>query len=597
MIHRKLLWRIFFSSLTITLLALVGVTWYSGNVARIFYKQDTYTNLKDQALLLSIPVENFLKKNDANAIKGWFHSIRGASASRTTVILSSGKVIMDTKENPNIMDNHKDRPEIKEAFEGKVGYSIRFSATLNENLMYVAVPLKDGADIIGVLRVSLPIETIDETLNLVKEKTVVAGVIILIITGVIGWLISRKIAAPLESITKMVDRFAQGDLKTRLSESSAKEVGKLATALHDMAGQLDEKIKTIDRQKNEKQAVFQSMVEGVLAVDNDERLITVNKAALKMLHIDKKEAIQLPIKDVVMNKELRQMISTTLQNKSQELIEDEITLEFDDIRYVQVHGTVLRDHKERIIGVLIVLNDVTRLRRLEQVRRDFVANVSHEIRTPLTSIKGFVETLNDGALSDRQTAMRFLTIIDKQTNRLNSIIDDLLSLVTLEESEERSDIQFTDNDFSGVIKSALDVCKPYALKKNISFEVQCYDHISAKMNATLIEQVLVNFVGNSIKYSPENTKIIVSCEINNQCIVLKVQDEGIGISKDHIKRVFERFYRVDKARSRKEGGTGLGLSIVKHIAKVHNGKVWVESEQGKGSCFYLSLPLEQPTHE
>jgi two-component system phosphate regulon sensor histidine kinase PhoR len=364
-----------------------------------------------------------------------------------------------------------------------------------------------------------------------------------------------------------------------------------------MAGQLDEKIKTIDRQKNEKQAVFQSMVEGVLAVDNDERLITVNKAALKMLHIDKKEAIQLPIKDVVMNKELRQMISTTLQNKSQELIEDEITLEFDDIRYVQVHGTVLRDHKERIIGVLIVLNDVTRLRRLEQVRRDFVANVSHEIRTPLTSIKGFVETLNDGALSDRQTAMRFLTIIDKQTNRLNSIIDDLLSLVTLEESEERSDIQFTDNDFSGVIKSALDVCKPYALKKNISFEVQCYDHISAKMNATLIEQVLVNFVGNSIKYSPENTKIIVSCEINNQCIVLKVQDEGIGISKDHIKRVFERFYRVDKARSRKEGGTGLGLSIVKHIAKVHNGKVWVESEQGKGSCFYLSLPLEQPTHE
>jgi two-component system phosphate regulon sensor histidine kinase PhoR len=597
MIHRKLLWRIFFSSLTITLLALVGVTWYSGNVARIFYKQDTYTNLKDQALLLSVPVENFLKKNDTNAIKGWFHSIRGASASRTTVILSSGKVIMDTKENPNIMDNHKDRPEIKEAFEGKVGYSIRFSATLNENLMYVAVPLKDGADIIGVLRVSLPIETIDETLNLVKEKTVVAGVIILIITGVIGWLISRKIAAPLESITKMVDRFAQGDLKTRLSESSAKEVGKLATALHDMAGQLDEKIKTIDRQKNEKQAVFQSMVEGVLAVDNDERLITVNKAALKMLHIDKKEAIQLPIKDVVMNKELRQMISTTLQNKSQELIEDEITLEFDDIRYVQVHGTVLRDHKERIIGVLIVLNDVTRLRRLEQVRRDFVANVSHEIRTPLTSIKGFVETLNDGALSDRQTAMRFLTIIDKQTNRLNSIIDDLLSLVTLEESEERSDIQFTDNDFSGVIKSALDVCKPYALKKNISFEVQCYDHISAKMNATLIEQVLVNFVGNSIKYSPENTKIIVSCEINNQCIVLKVQDEGIGISKDHIKRVFERFYRVDKARSRKEGGTGLGLSIVKHIAKVHNGKVWVESEQGKGSCFYLSLPLEQPTHE
>jgi two-component system phosphate regulon sensor histidine kinase PhoR len=216
MIHRKLLWRIFFSSLTITLLALVGVTWYSGNVARIFYKQDTYTNLKDQALLLSVPVENFLKKNDTNAIKGWFHSIRGASASRTTVILSSGKVIMDTKENPNIMDNHKDRPEIKEAFEGKVGYSIRFSATLNENLMYVAVPLKDGADIIGVLRVSLPIETIDETLNLVKEKTVVAGVIILIITGVIGWLISRKIAAPLESITKMVDRFCPRRFKNAL---------------------------------------------------------------------------------------------------------------------------------------------------------------------------------------------------------------------------------------------------------------------------------------------------------------------------------------------------------------------------------------------
>jgi two-component system phosphate regulon sensor histidine kinase PhoR len=293
------------------------------------------------------------------------------------------------------------------------------------------------------------------------------------------------------------------------------------------------------------------------------------------------------VKEIVKYKELRKIITHAI--KTNELIEDEIVIPPDD-RYVQLHGTMLKNENGDTIGALVVLNDVTRLRRLEVVRRDFVANVSHEIRTPLTSIKGFIETLLDGAIEEPDTAKRFLKIMIKQANRLNSIIEDLLTLASIEESEKRQTVQFTEAKIKKVIHSALSVCLPRAQNKNINLEVKGDDKIKLVMNAPLFEQALVNLIDNAIKYSAENTSVEIESLTKNDEFIICIKDQGIGIAKSQLPRIFERFYRVDKARSRTLGGTGLGLAIVKHIAKIHNGRVTVESEVGKGSIFKFIIP-------
>ena len=263
------------------------------------------------------------------------------------------------------------------------------------------------------------------------------------------------------------------------------------------------------------------------------------------------------------------------------MIEDEIISPPYD-RYVQLHGTLLKNEYGDTIGALVVLNDVTRLRRLEVVRRDFVANVSHEIRTPLTSIKGFIETLLDGAIEEPDTAKRFLKIMIKQSNRLNSIIEDLL--------EKRATVQFSESKIRKAIDSAINVCLPRAQNKNITLRIKGDDKIRLVMNVTLVEQAIVNLIDNAVKYSAENTCVEIDSVLEKDESVISVKDEGIGIAKEQLPRIFERFYRVDKARSRTLGGTGLGLAIVKHIAKVHNGRVTVESEVGKGSTFKFIIP-------
>jgi two-component system phosphate regulon sensor histidine kinase PhoR len=366
-------------------------------------------------------------------------------------------------------------------------------------------------------------------------------------------------------------------------------MARLVEALNIMAAQVNEKIRTVIEQKNEQQAVLESMVEGVIAVDSNEKIINLNQAAAKLIRVQSEEGLGLYIRDVIKNDDLKKLISKTLKGK--EPIEGEILMRNERDHYLQVHGTVLMNASKQIIGALIVLNDVTNLRRLENVSRDFVANVSHEIRTPLTSIKGFAETLLDGAIENIDDARNFLKIVVKQANRLNAIIEDLLILATLEEHEERSDVQFEAQNLKHVLYNAVQVCRPSAINKNIHVELKCDENIKILLNKPLIEQAVINLIDNAIKYSPENSKIEINAIKNDQIIEIIVQDQGVGIAKVHLPRIFERFYRVDKARSRAIGGTGLGLAIVKHIAQVHDGHVSVESVLGEGSTFKIHLPI------
>ncbi len=589
---KRLLWQLFLSYLLIILVALLVVTWYASMITRKYYIQQKVTDLQERARLIENQVVQGILSSDFASIDSTCKSPGKSSETRITVILSDGEVVWDTEHNVSKMDNYLKRPEITEALKGKVGVSIRFSNTAHKKMMYVALPEYDNNKLIGFLRISVPLTFIEDVINSIRLKIGLAGLLIALLAALISLLVSWRISRPLEEMKRGVEKFAAGDLSFRLSLPYTEEMSRLAEALNHMASQLDDKIRTIIQQRNEQQAVFESMSEGVIAVDKEERLISTNKAAAKLFNIETTQAPGRTIQEVIRNTELQQLILTVLEGY--ESIKSEITLWSKGECFLQVNGTVLKDSQGETIGVLVVINDITRLRQLENYRRDFVANVSHELRTPLTSIKGYIETLLDGAVDDKPTAMRFLAIIDRQAESLRAIVEDLLSLARLEQEEDKSPVILEEGLIKNLLNSAIQVCLPKAAEKNIKISLNCQENIKARFNSQLLEEAVVNLIDNAIKYSDTEKGIAKEIHViagrTDSWITITVQDQGRGIKVEHLPRIFERFYRVDKARSRKQGGTGLGLSIVKHISRVHKGSVTVESEVGKGSRFSIHIP-------
>jgi two-component system phosphate regulon sensor histidine kinase PhoR len=514
------------------------------------------------------------------------------AATRITVMLPSGEVVGDSEEKPADMENHatQDRPEMMAALDGEQGLSTRYSSTLEKEMMYLAVPLKAAGEIVGVVRTSVPATSIEDALGRVHRELALAGLAVAGIAALVSLLVSRRISHPLEEMKLGARRFAHGNLQSRLAVPETDELASLAEAMNQMAAQLDERLRTITRERNEHEAILASMAEGVLAVDTEERLITINQAAAQMLGI-RAEPQGRTIQEAVRNPALQKFVAHALSAAS--AVEgEEIAMPEATTRVLKPHGAPLRDAGGNRFGAVVVLNDITQLRRLENVRRDFVANVSHELRTPITSIKGFVETLLDGAMRDADDAGRFLNIIAKQADRLNAIIEDLLLLSRLEEDAEQRSITLQEGEIKPVLDAAVEICGLKAAEKQIAVEVHCDGDLHARINAHLLEQAVVNLIDNAINYGEPGSNVEVGARRVDGEVVVHVRDEGCGIEKDDLPRLFERFYRVDKARSRKLGGTGLGLAIVKHIAQVHGGRVTVESTVGKGSVFSLHLPGE-----
>jgi two-component system phosphate regulon sensor histidine kinase PhoR len=362
----------------------------------------------------------------------------------------------------------------------------------------------------------------------------------------------------------------------------------LAKALNEMATQLHDRILTITRQRNELEAVLASLSEGVLAVDSRGHVVSVNKAAAELLNIDPGQAQGRNVEEVTRNVGLQQFVKDALQ--SDKSTEGDVSFPDEGGRFLHLHGAGLLDARGERSGAVIVLSDMTRIHRLENLRRDFVANVSHELKTPVTSIQGFVEALQDGELGEPEQAVRYLGIIAKHAERLNAIIDDLLSLSRLEEVGQRRAILFETTNIKPILAAAVEFSGIKASQKNVTINLDCADRIQAKINTPLLEQAVVNLVDNAVKYSEEGRAVDVVAREQGREIVIEVRDEGCGIPPEHLERIFERFYVVDKGRSRKLGGTGLGLAIVKHIAQAHGGTVTVESTPGQGSSFRIHLP-------
>ena len=586
--RRRLLWHLYPSYLLITLVALLAVSWYASSSLRKSHMENTAVDLEARAQILKNQVLERFASGNGRSWDSLCKELGRKASTRITVILTSGRVLGDSEKDPAVMDNHANRPEVRIAFAGRTGISTRYSKTLGQNMMYVALPLKLNGEIVGVVRTSIPLTSIDQALKGIQIRIAFGGLIIAILAAAVSLIVSRRISQPLEKMRQGAERFARGELESRLPVPDSEELGGLAEAMNEMAFQLDSRIRTAMRQRSELEAVLSSMVEGVLAVDIEERLISVNHAAGQLLGLNPLDVQGRIIHEVVRNAELLRLVSRALT--SMWSVEGDIIVRDGGERFLQAHGTILRDSEGRGIGALVVLNDVTRIRRLENVRREFVANVAHELRTPITSIKGFVETLLDGTLDNPEKVKHFLSIIARQTDRLNAIIEDLLSLSRIERETESAEIILKEDRIVDVLQAAIQVCETKAKAKKVTIDLKYEEDILARINPPLLEQAVVNLIDNAIKYSDRNSTIHVELAQRNAEIILSVRDQGCGIAKKYLPRLFERFYRIDKARSRKLGGTGLGLAIVKHITQAHGGNVTVESTPGKGSTFQIRLP-------
>lgn len=430
-------------------------------------------------------------------------------------------------------------------------------------------------------------------------------IVLLVLALIVAiWLLVRTFRS-ISELRWAANRLAQGDLSRRIRLGGPAPVRVLADALNQMASQLQDRLATVVRQRNELGAVLSSMIEGVLAVDTEERIISLNAAAARLLDLAPTAVIGRPIQEVVRNTALQRFAADTLSQ--QVALQADMTLRVprpDGVpveRYLQAQSAILRDDRGQRLGAVLVLHDVTQLRRLESVRRDFVANVSHEVKTPLSAIKAAVETLLDeagevGEADPDHHDHRFLQIIARQAQRMDNIVEDLLALARIEQEQGRVLAELKAEPVNGVLKSAAETCQAKAAEKDIELTVDCEPDLLAAMNPMLLEQAVTNLIDNAIKYSPPQTRVEVTGHRDGEEVVIGVVDEGRGIEPEHLPRIFERFYRTDRARSRALGGTGLGLSIVKHVAEAHGGRVAVDSFPGTGSHFRIYVRAADAQH-
>ncbi len=593
---KSLLRQIYPIYLVIILSSIAAVSIYATGTFRSFFFRQTEQDLIESTRMISrlVPAELLERLEDPAAIEeiqSFVHALVDGTDNRLTLILPDGTVTGDTHADPRRMLNHLGRPEIEGALAQQEGKSTRYSATLAERMMYYAVPLPADGSIRAVLRLATPVDIIDRKLREVSGKILLSGLLILSATALISFVVARRINRPLLVMEQAAVRYARGELDFRFAVSRPEELKSLADSMNTMAGQLKERIAVIERQRNELETILSSMVEAVMVLDSGMRVRTVNRAARRLFRLPATVPESRSVLEVVRNTELQALAEEVL--RSGEAIERSIVLFDEAVLHLQVHGTLIASEPGGSSGVLLVMNDITRLKQLENIRKDFVANVSHELRTPITSIKGFVETLREGALGDTERALHFLGIIEKHTNRLNAIIEDLLSLSRLEQNELNS-FQLSDSSISAIIADAVQVCTSQAEAKGIDIRIDIdSDADRAEVNPLLLEQAVINLVDNAVKYSEPGAGVDIALKAGGEDVLLSVRDEGSGIPAVELPRIFERFYRVDKARSRSMGGTGLGLAIVKHIVLAHRGEILVESEPGAGSTFTIRLPRKR----
>ena len=501
------------------------------------------------------------------------------------------------KENEAKDDQGDALPNLKQLLDetkgGRIAKTSRYNVSKNSRLLVVAVPFSFTSTPLGALCLSVDTQQTDHILADAFKKLLIGFIVVGLFALFIGWLIALWVAKPARDLARAIKRVANGDGTEPIPRSEVAELATIAEATSMLKEKLVERGLTLGRRDIEQEAVLDSMMEGVLAVDVRQRIVGLNQAAATLLNINIEIALRQPLQSVVRNPAIRRFVLQAIDCRDP--IEDDFDLTGPPKRTIRAHGTALRDPSGEG-GAVIVLNDVTELERLEIVRQDFVANVSHELKTPIATIKGFAETLLDGAINDPDDNRRFLSIVAKQADRLEAIIEDLLALSRIEQSEGSGALPLEPTRITDLLAVACADCMPRAMEQGITMNITCDASLFAPVNAPLLEQAVANLIENAVKYSGTSQPISIRAGLEKvspegkEELAISVADYGCGIQAEHLPRLFERFYRVDKGRSRQAGGTGLGLSIVKHIVQAHGGTISVDSRPNEGSSFCLRIP-------
>ncbi|MDI6871079.1 MAG: ATP-binding protein [Bacillota bacterium] len=513
---------------------------------------------------------------------------------RLTVITPDGTVLADSEAPAATLGNHAGRPEVRQALAAGTGRATRWSATLDAPMLYAARLVRsDPATPAAVVRLAISLTSQARLLRRLAANILLAALAAAALSAGAGYLLARALARPVTEMSRVAKRMAAGDLGCRVYAGLPGELGELAESLNNLAREFTAMLAQTEEERREVEAVLKSLSDVVIATDARGRIALFNAAAERAFQVEEKQALGQPVLAVARLASLAEGFSAVLAGEPAEVKEIATTTPAE--RLYEAHLAPVRRPDGTISGAVAVLHDVTEIRRLERVRSEFVANVSHELRTPLTSLQGFVETLQDGAADDPATLHRFLGIIAAETARLARLVDDLLDLSRLESGLLA--LRSSPVDLGALIQRTLAFYEPAAQAKRVTLEAAVPPDLPpVPGDEDLLEQVLRNLVDNAVKYTPEGGRVEVAAEQvsypdRRREVVVRVADTGPGIPPEHLPRLFERFYRVDRARSRQLGGTGLGLAIVKHIVERHGGRVWLESAPGAGARFSVALPL------
>lgn len=546
-------------------------------------------SLLKQALLIDMQIRNTqISPFNSAGLQQLALDVAGKIRARVTIVALSGRVLADSDtptERLGLLDDHSGRPEIRAAFSDGIGESVRYSSTTKTRMMYLAVPIKSSGTVAGAVRLSLPMIRVERILAATRGTIMASAAFAVLLALLLGGMLARSLLQPLGRIIYTSRKFASGDFSARVFGEADDEIGALAATLNTMAQDIQDKVGRIEIQNQKLRTIFQSMVEGIVVVDKRTAVQTVNQAVEKIFGFAAKDVQNRLFLEVIPNTDLADIVMRVL--KEGKYMFQELTLLRPADRVLQVNGAPIFEDG-RVSGCLLVIHDITELRKLEKVRSDFVANVSHELKTPLTSIKGFVETLLDGAVDDTKHARAFLQIIQEHTNRLNNLINDLLDLSYIE--SRAAGIDKKEICLRELVDGVVVGFGAQMKRKGVYVNVDIPKGLKLSVDPGKIEQVFTNLIDNAIKFNKPGGTVYVKYTDEGRRGKVTVIDTGAGIPEKDLPRIFERFYRVDKARSRELGGTGLGLSIVKHIVELHGGAAGVESTEGLGSKFWFTLP-------
>ena len=552
-------------------------------------------DLRRDAVVVREVFESRIKTDhpDATEINRLSHDLAKKTGLRITVIAPGGVVIGESDKPESDLkniENHLSRPEVQQALREDVGSATRHSDTIGVDLLYVAVPVRNN-NLVAIVRVAMPLVEIQRTTARVVHTVGVASVLVGLATIPILYWLSRRVTRPLLQMRGVAARVAHGDFTHKAPVRAGGELGELATALNDMSSQLESHIRELSEEKADLSAILAGMTEGVLVARPDGRIRLTNQALRRQFSISE-EATGKTVLEAFRNVSLQDLVNDAIHGG--DVSARELTFLIPNERAYELSATRLQDGGGKVTGVIVVFHDITRMRQFENTRKEFVANVSHELRTPLSIIKGYIETLLDEQPPDEQTTRQFLQTIQRHSHRLEALIADLLSISAMESQQAR--LNFEPVSMLAAAQSVLDELAREAQEKSITVSLNFPEPLPpVRADAQRLHQVLFNLLDNAIKYTQPSGHVTILATEKDGMIETAVTDDGPGIAPEHLPHVFERFYRVDKARSRELGGTGLGLSIVKHIVQSHGGRVWAESQIEGGSAFYFTLPRAEPS--